>query len=490
VRDDDDVAEPLMKKIRTGAWSEKHQDLDEKILCCVMYSLLAISADDVILQLAGIEGLDREEIAALINKKLPAPSSYSKTTAGGWADSSLKKLRPCLNFHRQHALQDQRTTPVALLDPILAQVAEDCEVASPTEGDCNFTARVASAMSANFTTEAERMKKFWQLLEHENRVKFLRIEFDDAKTDGSLTHPKGGLMVNIEVKNEVGSGGGAIHVQNAAYAAKYAAGQAGVLRQLSTCPTLLIELAGPNMSLSGAVFSNLVVCDQLTPMVSLLWQPHSPLMLQAARCFAALRLALPRLLAYYDGVQSQVLRQQLDFPYPTNFTTLGGGGQVHFQYVQRLSCLCFKGVIQPHGQSVFIKFCRSYSTAAHQAMAAAGYAPALLGFEQLVQGWLLIVQEFVDAVSWDEMVDKPVQSLKAAVRALHAAGFVHGDLRGCNILVAASAVSLIDFEWAGLMGTAKYPYFMNHVDIQWPEGAGDGRLVTESHDLWWLNNLV
>ena len=31
-------------------------------------------------------------------------------------------------------------------------------------------------------------------------------------------------------------------------------------------------------------------------------------------------------------------------------------------------------------------------------MAAAGYAPALLGFEQLVLGWLLIVQEYVDAL--------------------------------------------------------------------------------------------
>ena len=453
----------------------------------LVYSLLASSA---LVTYAGVADLDREEIAAFINKKLPTASSYSKATAGGWADSRYKILEPYMNFHRQHTLQDQRTTPVVLLDPILAQVSEDCEVAAPTEGDCNFTVRVTSAMSENFTKESERMDKFWELLEHEYGVKFQRIEFGDAKTDGSLTHPKGGLMVNIEVKNEVGSGGGAVHVQNAAYAAKYAAGQAGLLRQFSTCPTLLIELAGPNMSLSGAVFSNVVICDQLTPMVSLLWQPHSPLMIQAARCFAALRMALPRLLAYYDSVQSQASRQQLEFPYPTSFIASDGGGRAHFQYVQRLSSLCFKGVIQPHGQSVFIKFCRSYSFAAHQAMAAAGYAPALLGFEQLLQGWLLVVQQFVDAVSWDEMVDKPVESLKAAVHALHAAGFVHGDLRGCNILVAAGAVSLIDFEWAGNVGKAIYPYFMNHVDIQWPDGAGDGRLVTESHDLWWLSNLI
>ncbi len=475
------------------ACADENHSMSQRLLRQIEAALTLVCSSLAISPLAtcaGVEGLDREEIAALINKKLPTASSYSKATAGGWADNRYKTLQPYVNFHRQHTLQDQRTIPVALLDPILAQIAEDCASAAPTQGDCIFTTRVASAMSENFKTEGERTDKFWELLEHENSIKFQRIEFGDAKTDGSLTHPKGGLMVNVEVKNEVGSGGGAIHVQNAVYAAKYAAGQAGVLRQFSTCPTLLIELAGPNMSLSGAVFSNVVVCDQLTPMVSLLWQPHSPLMLQAARCFAAVRMALPRLLAYYDSVQSQALRQQLDFPYPTSFTASDGNGRVHFKYVQQLSCLCFRGSIQPHGQSVFIKFCRSYSTAAHQAMATAGYAPALLGFEQLVQGWWLIVQEFVDAVPWDEMVDKPVEPLKAAVCALHAAGFVHGDLRGCNILVAASAVYLIDFEWAGLVGTATYPYFMNHADIQWPDGAGDGRLVTESHDLWWLRNLI
>ena len=55
-------------------------------------------------------------------------------------------------------------------------------------------------------------------------------------------------------------------------------------------------------------------------------------------------------------------------------------------------------------------------------MAAAKYAPALLGFELLAQGWLLLVQELMLLVG----------SLKGAVRALHATGCVHGDLRGCN----------------------------------------------------------
>ena len=343
--------------------------------------------EDVIIQsFAGLQDLDREGIAALVNRKLPPASSYSKAAEGGWADSKLKTLGKYLHFHRQSTARNEPTTPVALLDPILAQVAQDCEDAVPSKDDCNCTIRVASAMSANFSKETTRMSIFWQLLEAEYGVKFDRIKFGDAETDGSLMHFKGGLMVNIEVKNEVGAGSGAIHVQNAAYAAKYAGREGNIARQPSVCPTLLVELVGPNMSLSGAVFSDVLICDQLSPMVSLLWQPHNPLMLQAARCFMALRLALPRLAAYYDSVHLLATPRQLDFPYPTSFFTTQGVEET-FQYTQRLSCLCFKAVMQPNDRPIFLKYCRSYSIAAHQAMALQIHAPALSGYTQLVQGW-------------------------------------------------------------------------------------------------------
>ena len=243
------------------------------------------------------------------------------------------------------------------------------------------------------------------------------------------------------------------------------------------------------MSLSGAVFSNMLICDQLSPMVSLLWQPHSPLTLQAARCFAALRKAIPRLVEFYDCVQSQTVARQLSFPYPTSFVTTQGS-EARFMYTKQLSRLCFTGLTQPHDQVVFVKYCRSYSMAAHQSMAAAGCAPALLGSAKLVQGWWLIVQEFIDAVPWDDVSKKPCECLEVAVHSLHDTGFVHGDLRSCNVMVASSRVYVVDFEWAGQLGTARYPYFMNHLDIQWPEGASDGKLIHVAHDSWWLRQLA
>lgn len=70
-------------------------------------------------------------------------------------------------------------------------------------------------MSEAYARGDQRMKAFWSLLEHEFHVTFERAIFDGAETDGSIKH-LGGLLVNIVVKNEVGSGGGAAHVQNAA----------------------------------------------------------------------------------------------------------------------------------------------------------------------------------------------------------------------------------------------------------------------------------
>ena len=61
--------------------------------------------------------------------------------------------------------------------------------------------------------------------------------------------------------------------------------------------------------------------------------------------------------------------------------------------------------------------------------------------------------------------------------------YCHGDLRPCNIFVRSDGtVSILDFDWAGICGTATYPLFFNHCDITWPDGVEDGALITSEHD--------
>ena len=51
-------------------------------------------------------------------------------------------------------------------------------------------------------------------------------------------------------------------------------------------------------------------------------------------------------------------------------------------------------------------------------------------------------------------------------------------------------VFLIEFEWAGPEGTARYPLFMNRSEITWPGGAEDGLPIRKEHDEWWLHALM
>jgi len=75
---------------------------------------------------------------------------------------------------------------------------------------------------------------------------------------------------------------------------------------------------------------------------------------------------------------------------------------------------------------------------------------------------LLVVIEYLDsAAHWNNAMTKPAEPLRAAVKVMHDADYVHGDLRSPNVLVKDDQVYLVDFEWAGKAGAVTYPLFMN-----------------------------
>lgn len=55
--------------------------------------------------------------------------------------------------------------------------------------------------------------------------------------------------------------------------------------------------------------------------------------------------------------------------------------------------------------------------------------------------------------------------------------------------ICPAQVFLTDLEWAGKSGEAKLPIFMNH-SIEWPPGASDNQLITQEHDVHWMNELL
>jgi len=99
---------------------------------------------------------------------------------------------------------------------------------------------------------------------------------------------------------------------------------------------------------------------------------------------------------------------------------------------------------------------------------------------------MVIMEKVGDANSFDTVtVTETIQrQVISAVKKLHEGKFVHGDLRGPNVLVreATNEVWIIDFDWCGTADEACYPYFINHNDLKWPNGVSEGQVMKMYHD--------
>ena len=84
--------------------------------------------------------------------------------------------------------------------------------------------------------------------------------------------------------------------------------------------------------------------------------------------------------------------------------------------------------------------------------------------------------------------------MKAAISILHDANLVFGDMRRSNILIKREndrlRALLIDFEWVGEAGQARYPPILNDSgEIAWAEGVRPHGLMRKQHDLDMIDSL-
>lgn len=156
------------------------------------------------------------------------------------------------------------------------------------------------------------------------------------------------------------------------------------------------------------------------------------------------------------------------------------------------------------GRPVVVKFTQRYGLKVHQRWAAAGFAPNLLPeTRKLPGGWYMVVMDLLVPEEWVPLCEVP-SDLQEGARELALATLskahdleiepgegseegakgVHGDMRHNNVMVNTmdSKVMFVDFDWAGVAGRQRYPPYMNHVNIGWPQGAEDNSVMEQTHD--------
>jgi serine/threonine protein kinase len=214
--------------------------------------------------------------------------------------------------------------------------------------------------------------------------------------------------------------------------------------------------------------------------------------LRIAKFFYAIGRCISRLGDYYASILPSTIEPDSKHPrfFPSIASYRNETSPRSFRYVRYLeenpSCVTLLAEETDGGKLIVVKFVQRYGIAAHQLLAEAGFAPHVFYFGRVGQHddspsygkYQMVIMEWIngesaaDLKTQDKLSATFTTDVREAVDFLHASNYVFGDLRHQNIMVRHDGkIKLVDFDWAGIHGQAKYPAQMN-MTIQWPRGVG------------------
>ncbi|KAF8060635.1 hypothetical protein FPV67DRAFT_1631455 [Lyophyllum atratum] len=455
--------------------------------------------------------VSRPRAAFLQSRRRAAPSSVGYPGEFETYQAKPEKMIPCNRPYDAAA-----TIPVTLLHPVFGQFKDDCEMLMPTREDNALVLKLQEVLS-NFYNEAEGRAVAIRDAFKDVGVYLTRTLIDGTEfsTDGDTLDKSGNHRFNIaKFKLEVASHGAEPYLQ-ASICYLESTREHAEQTLHSVLPCIIILIFGPHIYFAGAAWDgdrpNIQVLS-----AALSFHMHrsdTTLRTLAARHLGAYRTAYESLKRYYNTELPNIATSTTSprrglFPYPTQFTALGGAKH-EFDYLSQVmpDKLLFHGKQRLNGDGICIKFSRGYSKDAHLSCASTGAAPKLLGFDIVPGGWFMVVMEWFgeDYMSYFDYRHLPLNShpelprplrdeIRRSITRLHATGFVHGDIRDVNLLVAKNGEAkfrLVDFDWAGRIGEARYPMNIYSGDDLWrPDSAYDGEPITVEHDVQMMEKML
>ena len=269
----------------------------------------------------------------------------------------------------------------------------------------------------------------------------------------------------------------------------------------------LVSITGPLLTVSGAAFTDRLICQRLTDAI-FLGPRHStvgdltPLdegQRKVAQLTRALRKGLDELKKFYQTLKPTVKR--CDFPSPPQFQfydDLLTRETYQLVYCERLvpeysEKAVFRAItVGSQGtMEVVVKFTRRYGMVGHTKLAEVSLAPALRFCQQVpAVGMIVVIMDYVrgDTVQQGDLPKTWKEGLKKGLEVLHGFNLVFGDLRLPNLLMHNGAIKFVDFDWCGEEGVARYPGDLCE-GHDWHPDVGRNRFMKKEHDIYMLEKL-
>ncbi|KAG8909993.1 hypothetical protein FRC00_009054 [Tulasnella sp. 408] len=288
--------------------------------------------------------------------------------------------------------------------------------------------------------------------------------------------------------------------------------QTSEIRNACCCPSFVLSLAGPHLTIYGGVVADKFILQPLTEMLGLANFPDPFGRAQyIAKIMTVFRSCLEDLESFYNTL---VPAEDPELaPLIPAFREYGEDKKVTLTYAtgnllsNRVGRAMFSAKAKQPGEEegtpVLVRFTARYGREAHALLAEKGLAPQILHYEVLENGWAVVVMDFVDGLDLDSagvwvVPSGTLEDVQEALRVLHKENLVFGDLRRPNIIVCKRDVPgggttlggmLVDFDWAGKHDEQRYPPMLNP-GFKWAEGIKGGGLMKKEHDIAMFSLLV
>ncbi|TFK50474.1 hypothetical protein OE88DRAFT_1808792 [Heliocybe sulcata] len=441
---------------------------------------------------------------AMKPSSLTAPSEFQKIVGEGHAISCNRPF-------------DCHTLPLVLLHEAFTIFKDRCRE-DPSEQALSCLNQLSVVGCAWFETQVERRSEIQAVLKE-----CMDLSLPESKVPGTDYGTDGNLDVVVmpaairDCKNESGPALNEAILYYANFLQK-AFDHPLRFRNFRTCfPSILIVDMGSYMGFYGAAWDGRCVkVEPLTPLFDLSthWKERKARYAMAAS-LDALVAAISNITAHYRSIVTDAtenpqsseadprVEKARGYPFLTSYND--GEREITFTYKARVydTKLFFYATLDgPDAGDCLVKFTPQYSEGAHSYLASRGLAPMLRRCVQISADWVAVIMDIspykvlcdMDLSEADK--EKIRHKVKSALDTLHQGGFVHGDVRDTNLLVDVQslesedvAIHLIDFDWAGRIGEAKYPLGINRTSVKRPAGVEGGALIAESHDIGMLSYL-